>query len=87
MRMWYLPIAPVLLLAGIAAAPTAAADCSSADDMTICSMDDEDGELDMPMLPSASGFNPGSGRSPGYNYGPGNSYNYYYDHGYRWFTP
>ncbi|MGD9622771.1 MAG: hypothetical protein AB7G47_21745 [Mycolicibacterium sp.] len=87
MRVWYLLIAPFLVLAGVVASPTAAAECVSADDMTICSMDDEDGELDMPTLPSASGYNPSGGGQPGYSYGPGNNYNYYYDHGYRWFTP
>ncbi len=85
MRIWYLLVAPFLLLAGIAAAPIAASDCTSADGMTLCSMDDEDGNLQMPTLPSpATGNNSGSGL-PGYSDGPGSTDNRYVDPGCEWF--
>ena len=87
MRVWCMLVAPLFVLAGIAAAPIAAAQCSSADGMTICPMDDEDGNLQMPTLPSRTGSNSSGTGRPGYSYGPGANYNYYYDHGYRWFTP
>lgn len=89
MRVWCLFVAPLLVFAGIAAAPTAAAQCSSADGMTLCPMDDEDGNLNMPTLPSRTGIDSSAGSAgrPGYSYGPGSTYNRYYDHGYRWFNP
>ncbi|MCH9732097.1 MAG: hypothetical protein K0U84_20885 [Actinomycetia bacterium] len=89
MRFWYLLVAPGLVLAGIAAAPivaapiAAAADCTTSDNMTLCSLGDEDGDL--PTLPSTSSGNRTG--NPGYSYGPGNNYDRYYDDGYRWFTP
>ncbi|MGB0971416.1 MAG: hypothetical protein ACPGVG_10685 [Mycobacterium sp.] len=80
MRFWYLLVAPGLVLAGIAAAPVvAASDCTTVDNMTLCALGDEDGDL--PTLPAT-----GSG-NPGYSYGPGKAYDHYYDDGYRWFTP
>ncbi len=87
MRIRYLLLAPLLMLAGILTAPIAASTCTSADGMTLCPMDDEDGNLQMPTLPAPTGNNWANNRQPGYSYGPGAGYNHYYDHGYRWFTP
>ncbi len=86
MRIWYLLLAPLLMLAGIVTAPIAASTCTSADGMTLCPMDDEDGNLQMPTLPAPTGNYSGTGPA-GYDYGPGSGYKHYYDHGYRWFTP
>lgn len=82
---WYLLVAPLVVLAGIAAAPTAGAECTTSDNMTLCSLGN--GDSDVPTLPSRTGYNPSGTSQSGYDYGPGSRYNYYYDHGYRWFTP
>lgn len=87
MRISYLLVAPLFMLAGIAAAPIAASDCTSADGMTLCSMDDEDGNLQVPTLPAPTGGGWANNPQPGYSYGPGAGYDHYYDDGYRWFTP
>ena len=82
MRSWYILVAPLLVLAGIAVAPTAAAECTTSDNMTLCSLGD--GDSDFPTLPSPSGFR---ADLPGYSYGPGNAYSRYFDDGYKWFQP
>ncbi|MCB0950751.1 MAG: hypothetical protein KDB44_16050 [Mycobacterium sp.] len=85
MRFWSLLVAPFLVLAGIAAAPTAAAECTTVDNMTLCSLGD--GDSDVPTLPSRTGYKGAGSNQPGYSYGPSGGYDYYYDDGYRWFTP
>ncbi len=90
MRCWYLLVAPGLVFSGIAVAPVAAADdCTTAGNMTLCALEDEDEDL-LATLPATGGpaytYEAGGG-NPGYSYGPGKAYDRYYDDGYRWFTP
>ena len=76
MRFRYLLVAPLLLLAGVAGAPTAAANCTTSGNTTICSLGDGDDELTPDKGPSNLPFVPYPC-----------AYDYYCNEGYNWFTP
>ncbi|HEY9266757.1 MAG TPA: hypothetical protein VIQ11_19370 [Mycobacterium sp.] len=56
MQLPRLLIAPALVIAGIGLAPTAAADCTTAGNTTICSVGGSDGGGSGPVVPYPCGY-------------------------------
>lgn len=76
MRFQHLLVVAFLMLAGIAAAPTAAAECTNSDDTTVCSLGEGDDGVTPNNSPSYLPFVPYPCQ-----------YDYYCNEGYNWFTP
>jgi len=78
MRRRYLLALPFFVLAGTAVAPTAAADCTTVGNTSICSLGDgnDDDGLTPNNSPSSLPFVPYPC-----------AYDYYCNDGYNWFTP
>jgi len=76
MRFRYLLVAPLLVLSGVAGAPSAAAECTTSGNTTICSLGSDDDSPTPDRGPSSLPFVPYPC-----------AYDYYCNEGYNWFTP